>query len=105
MLTFNILLIVVLGGNGSITGSVIASIAVTVLMEALRFLDEPLDLVFFKTEGLPGLRMVVFSAMLMAVIIFRQRGLMGDRELTWDGAAEGLAKAGLLPKPKRRGGK
>ena len=97
MLTFNILLIVVLGGNGSITGSVIASIAVTVLMEAMRFLDEPLNLLFIKTEGMPGLRMVVFSAMLMAVVIFRQRGLMGDRELTWDG----LARAGLLPRKKK----
>jgi len=97
MLTFNILLIVVLGGNGSITGSVIASIAVTVLMEAMRFLDEPLNLLFIKTEGMPGLRMVVFSAMLMAVVIFRQRGLMGDRELTWDG----LARAGLLPRRKK----
>ncbi len=97
MLTFNILLIVVLGGNGSITGSVIASIAVTVLMEALRFLDEPLNLLFIKTQGLPGLRMVVFSALLMLVVIFRQRGLMGDRELSWDG----LSKAGLLPRQRK----
>jgi hypothetical protein len=37
--------------------------------------------------------------MLMAVVIFRQRGLMGDRELTWDG----LAKAGLLPRKKKGG--
>ncbi|HET6439122.1 MAG TPA: branched-chain amino acid ABC transporter permease, partial [Anaeromyxobacter sp.] len=38
LLTFNILLVVVLGGIGSISGSVIAAIGVTVLMEALRFL-------------------------------------------------------------------
>jgi branched-chain amino acid transport system permease protein len=99
MLTFNILLIVVLGGNGSITGSVIASIGVTVLMEAMRFLDEPLHFFFLKTDGLPGLRMVVFSALLMIVVIFRQRGLMGDRELSW----ERLAKAGLLPRRKKGG--
>jgi branched-chain amino acid transport system permease protein len=99
MLTFNILLIVVLGGNGSITGSVIASIGVTVLMEAMRFLDEPLNFLFLKTDGMPGLRMVVFSALLMMVVIFRQRGLMGDREWTW----ERLAKAGLLPRSKKGG--
>jgi branched-chain amino acid transport system permease protein len=101
MLTFNILLIVVLGGNGSITGSVIASIAITVLMEAMRFLDGPLNLVFFKTDGLPGLRMVIFSAMLMAVVLFRQRGLMGDKELSWDG----LSRAGLLPRRGKGGAK
>ena len=99
MLTFNILLIVVLGGNGSISGSVIASIGVTVLMEAMRFLDEPLNFLFLKTDGLPGLRMVVFSALLMIVVIFRQRGLMGDRELSW----ESLAKARLLPRRKKGG--
>ena len=99
MLTFNILLIVVLGGNGSISGSVIASIGVTVLMEAMRFLDEPLNFLFIKTDGLPGLRMVVFSALLMIVVIFRQRGLMGDRELSW----ESLARTGLLPRSKKGG--
>lgn len=103
MLTFNILLVVVLGGIGSITGSVIASFAVTILMEALRFLDGPLALraggfELFRTEARPGLRMVVFSALLMAVVLFRQRGLMGTREFSWSM----LSRAGLLP--RRRGG-
>jgi branched-chain amino acid transport system permease protein len=98
MLTFNIVLVVVLGGIGSISGSVIASVAVTVLMEALRFLDGPLNLGVVVTEARPGLRMVVFSALLMAVVLFRQRGLMGSRELTWTGVAGALARAGLLPR-------
>ncbi|OHD25135.1 MAG: ABC transporter permease [Spirochaetes bacterium GWB1_59_5] len=85
MLTFNILLIVVLGGNGSITGSVLGAIIVTVLMEALRFLDMPMNLLFFKTNGLPGLRMVIFSILLMIVVLYRQRGLMGNKEFSWDG--------------------
>jgi branched-chain amino acid transport system permease protein len=83
MLTFNIILIVVLGGNGSISGSVIGAIVVTIGMELLRFLDEPMDFVVFKTAGLPGLRMVVFSVLLMVMVIFRQRGLMGTKELSW----------------------
>ncbi len=94
MLTFNILLVVVLGGIGSITGSVVSAVGVTVLMEALRFLDGPLDLLVFQTEGRPGLRMVVFSILLMAVVLFRQRGLMGSRELSWGM----LARARLLPR-------
>jgi branched-chain amino acid transport system permease protein len=83
-LTYNILLIVVLGGNGSITGSIVASIVVTVLMELLRFLDGPLNFIVFRTDGLPGLRMVVFSLLLMIVVIYRQKGLMGTKELSWD---------------------
>jgi branched-chain amino acid transport system permease protein len=99
MLTFNILLVVVLGGIGSITGSVIASVAVTILMEALRFLDGPLDFGVFALEARPGLRMVVFSALLMAVVLFRQRGLMGTREFSWSM----LARVGLWPRPRPEG--
>jgi len=93
-LTYNILLIVVLGGNGSITGSVIAAVAVTILMELLRFLDGSLNFIFFTTPALPGLRMVVFSLFLMVIVIYRQRGLMGTNEFTWDI----LTRAGLLPR-------
>jgi branched-chain amino acid transport system permease protein len=92
--TFDILLIVVLGGVGSITGSVVAAIVVTIAMEALRFLDGPLNLGFMITNGVPGLRMVFFSALLMVVVIYRQQGLMGKSEFSWDA----LSKIGLLPK-------
>jgi branched-chain amino acid transport system permease protein len=83
-LTYNIVLIVVLGGNGSITGSVIAAIVVTISMEALRFLDGPLNFIFVQTNGLPGLRMVVFSILLLVVVINRQQGLMGKTEFSWE---------------------
>ena len=43
-LTFQILLIVVLGGIGSITGSVIAAVVVTVLMEVLRAVESPMNI-------------------------------------------------------------
>ncbi len=98
-LTYNILLIVVLGGNGSITGSVVASFVVTILMEVLRFLDGPLNLIVFKTDGLPGLRMVVFSLLLMIVVIYRQKGLMGTTEFSWDMFGRGFFGLG------KKGGK
>ena len=80
---FYILLIVVLGGVGSFTGSVISAIVVTVAMEALRFMDGPLNLGFMVTAGTPGLRMVFFSILLMVVVIYRQQGLMGTNEFSW----------------------
>ena len=83
-LTYNILLIVVLGGIGSVSGSVFAAIIVTISMEALRFLDGSLNLIVIRTQGLPGLRMVVFSILLMLVVIYRQQGLMGNKEFSWD---------------------
>lgn len=77
-LTFNILLIVVLGGLDSIKGSVISAIIVTVMMEALRFLDESINLGFIQLKGVPGMRMVVFSIILMVVVIFRKEGLLKE---------------------------
>jgi len=93
-LTYNVLLIVILGGSGSISGSIIAAIVVTISMEALRFLDGPLNLLFIRTQGLPGLRMVVFSILLLLVVIFRPQGLMGkgNRELSWDMLANLMKK-------------
>ena len=98
--TFDILLIVVLGGIGSISGSIIAAVVITVSMEALRFLDGPLNFIVFRTDGVPGVRMVVFSALLMAVILYRRQGLMGKQELTWDY----LARLGLMPRRRSRAG-
>ena len=79
VLTFNILLIVVLGGMGSITGSIISAIIVTSSLEYLRVLDEG----FMGLPAIPGLRMVIFSALLMIVILFYPRGLMGNKEFKW----------------------
>jgi len=87
LLTYNVLLIVVLGGTGSITGSVIGAIIVIFSMEWLRFLDGPLNLIFIQTRGAPGMRMVVFSLLLLGCVIFRQQGLMGNKEFSWDAVA------------------
>lgn len=84
MLTFNILAIVVLGGLGSLTGSVIAGIGVTIMMEVLRFVESPMNLGFIALPGIPGMRMVIFSLMLLLVILFYQKGLMGTKEFSWN---------------------
>jgi len=83
-MTFNILMIVVMGGLGSITGSVVAGVAVTVLLEWLRFVENPITVGGFSLPGIPGMRMVVFSLLLIAVILFRREGLMGTWEISWE---------------------
>jgi len=95
-LTFQVLLIVVLGGMGSLSGSVLAAAIVTYLMEFLRIVEEPHYLSFMTIRGIPGLRMVIFSLALVMVVIFYPRGLMGDNEITLAGTGALLKK--LLPK-------
>ncbi len=84
LLTFNVLMIVVAGGLGSITGSILGSVVITVLLEWLRVVEEPLEFAGFEIPGIPGMRMVVFSLVLLAIILYRREGIMGMRELTWD---------------------
>ena len=83
-MTYEILLIVVIGGIGSISGSCIASFLYVAASEwGLRFLDTETYIGAFKVPFLrTGFRMVVFSIIIMIVVLFFRRGLMGDRELS-----------------------
>ena len=83
-MTYEILLIVVIGGIGSISGSCIASFLYVAASEWwLRFLDTETYIGAFKVPFLrTGFRMVVFSIIIMIVVLFCRRGLMGDRELS-----------------------
>jgi branched-chain amino acid transport system permease protein len=86
VLTFNVLMIVVTGGLGSITGSVLAGIVITILLEWLRFVENPVYFGDWELPGIPGMRMVVFSLALICIILFRREGFMGKREFSWDWA-------------------
>ena len=66
--SIEILTFVVLGGMGSISGSVIAAVVLTILPEALRSFSD--------------LRMIFYSLALIIVMIFRPKGLFGNLEIT-----------------------
>ncbi|ROQ89862.1 amino acid/amide ABC transporter membrane protein 2 (HAAT family) [Desulfosoma caldarium] len=83
-LTFNLLIIIVVGGLGSISGSIIAAMLFAWGGEALRVVESPMNFGFFTIPGIPGMRMVLFSIILMVVIVFARRGIMGRSELSWD---------------------
>jgi branched-chain amino acid transport system permease protein len=104
-LTYNILLMVVLGGIGSISGSILGAFIVTGSQEWLRFLDRE----YTWSELIPGIgntgfgamnvpllrngfRMVVFSLLLMLVVLFWNHGLTGSKEITWDRIINGAQK-------------
>lgn len=89
-LTFQILLIVVLGGMGSISGTVISATIITFALELLRFVESPMTIGSLTIPGISGMRMVIFSVLLMIVILFYQKGFMGTRELSWDYIQEKL---------------
>lgn len=84
MFTFNLLIIVVIGGLGSTTGSVIAAVLVTWGNEALRIFEEPSNFFGYQYEGIPGMRMILFSVILILVMLFARNGIMGRSEFSWE---------------------
>lgn len=82
-LTYEILLIVVIGGIGSITGSVLASFLYIASQEWwLRGLDSGKFLGISSPVFRNGFRLVVFSVIIMIFVLFFRRGIMGDREFS-----------------------
>ncbi|MGM9627090.1 MAG: branched-chain amino acid ABC transporter permease, partial [Faecousia sp.] len=99
-MTYEILLIVVIGGIGSISGSVIGTFLYVACSEWwLRFLDAETYIGSFKVPLLrSGFRMVVFSVVIMIIVLFFSKGIMGEKELSWAGIG-GLLRR-LKKKPK-----
>jgi branched-chain amino acid transport system permease protein len=83
--TFEILIMVVIGGLGSISGAIMGASLYTVGLEFLRVLEEPMSIGPIYIPGIPGMRMVVLSLILIIIMLFWRRGIMGRNEITWDG--------------------
>ena len=77
--SIEVVVMIVLGGLGSITGSVLSAVVLTIGLEALREFQ--------------AYRMVVYAALLIALMLLRPQGIFGTHEL-WD-----------LPLFRRRGGR
>ena len=105
VMTYEILLIVVIGGIGSITGSVIGAFLFTAASEWwLRGLDAGKWLGISASFMRPGFRKVVFAVLIMLIVLFYSRGIMGDKEFSWDKFISGLKNlpANLKAWPSRR---
>ena len=79
--SIEVIVMIVLGGIGSITGAVFGATTLTILPEALRTFD----------QQFPGLRMVLYALLLVLLMIYRPQGLFGRREISW----------GWLRRPRR----
>lgn len=72
MLAFNIVVMVVVGGSGSVTGSLVAAVIFSVITEFFRPLEEG--------YGLYGLGEISMAVILIVILIFKPGGLFGSRE-------------------------
>ena len=85
VMTYEILLIVVIGGIGSITGSVLGAFLFTAASEWwLRGLDSGKWLGISSSLMRPGFRKVVFAILIMLIVLFYAQGIMGSKEFSWN---------------------
>ena len=89
--SIDIVVMVVLGGMGSFTGSIVAAVVLTALPELLR--------------GFAGYRMILYSLALVAMMIFKPSGLMGNYEFSLSRLLKKLALHFKHSKTKEEGGK
>ena len=97
--SFEIIIMIVLGGMGSLTGAVLGAIIITFLPELLRTLGPRLESLLSSAIGanniptsvhnflsqLANYRLVIFAALLIAIMLTRPQGILGTREfgLSW----------------------
>jgi branched-chain amino acid transport system permease protein len=68
-----ILVMIILGGLGSITGSIIGAVVLTLFPEALRFFG----------ENIAQLRMTIYSLLLIVLMLWRPTGIFGSHEFSF----------------------
>jgi branched-chain amino acid transport system permease protein len=94
--SIEVIVMIVLGGIGSITGAVLGATTLTILPEALRTFD----------QQFPGLRMVLYAVLLILLMIYRPQGIMGRRELSlaWFRRGRGGGPGGTTTAPVAKPG-
>ncbi len=83
--SFDAITMVILGGSGSVTGAAIGGIFVTFTVKAIELAQGTSAVQALKSEfqwlDLNALRMIIYAAVLIALMIMRPEGLLGEREL------------------------
>ena len=86
MRSIDFLIFVVLGGMGSMTGAILAAYVLTSLQEMLRFLQD--------------FRLIIYPIILILVMLFRPKGLLGTRELSFVALIDKIAARFALRRQK-----
>ncbi len=79
--TFNYIIMLVVGGLGSISGAIIGTTLVTLLSEVLRNAELGVQIGSIQIPAIYGLSQIVLSISFILIVIFRRSGIMGDHEI------------------------
>lgn len=83
--SFDAITMVILGGSGSVTGAAIGGVFVTITVKMIELVQGTRAVQDLHTAlpwlDLNALRMIIYSAVLIALMIWRPEGMLGEREL------------------------
>jgi len=82
--TFSIITMLVLGGSGSVSGSIVGAVFITVLSEVLRNAERGISIASFHIPPMYGASQILVAIVFIVVIIFWPKGLLGDREIPFN---------------------
>ncbi len=83
MLTFFVLIMIVVGGLGSLSGAVLGAIFFAFAAQWLRIVESPMNFFGLRIPGIPGMSMLIFAVVFILIMLFWRRGIMGRDELSW----------------------
>jgi branched-chain amino acid transport system permease protein len=80
-LTFLVIAMLVIGGSGSLTGAVAGALSISLLTELMRQAEIGTTLGGFRLAAPAGLGDSLLALLMLAIILFRPRGILGGREI------------------------
>jgi branched-chain amino acid transport system permease protein len=82
---FNVITMLVIGGLGSVSGSVVGVFLITIISELLRNAERGADIGSLHIPPIYGASQVVMSVLFVLVIVFRPEGILGGKEIDFRG--------------------
>ena len=81
--TFLIVMMLIVGGMGSVSGAVVGTVVVTAIFEGLRGVENAVNISGLLPGTLAGLTEVVLSMAMIVILILRPAGITGGQEFRW----------------------
>jgi branched-chain amino acid transport system permease protein len=91
---FSVITMLVIGGMGSVSGSVVGVVLVTVVSELLRNGERGMQIGSFVIPPIYGASQVVMAVIFVLIIVFRPSGIMGGKEIDLRGIFKRLLPPG-----------
>lgn len=79
--TFLIVAMLIIGGSGSVAGAVVGTVAVTIIFEGMRGVENAVNMAQLLPFSLSGLTQLVLSVAMILILIFRPAGIMRGSEI------------------------